>query len=106
MEPPRVREQQVNQVIGRIDRPLIGFDRETYSNVARPQNLDISDAYTTLINNSNIRVPQLSREELTEEEKDIILVMSQSRKSREESIVALRNNGGDVVNAIMELTLG
>jgi len=39
------------------------------------------------------------------EEKDIELVMSQANVSRAKAIRALKNNGNDIVNAIMELTM-
>jgi nascent polypeptide-associated complex subunit alpha len=39
------------------------------------------------------------------EEKDIELVCQQSNVARKKAIKALRSNGGDIVNAIMELTM-
>ncbi|CAO3683783.1 unnamed protein product [Rhizopus stolonifer] len=39
------------------------------------------------------------------EEKDIELVVTQANVSRSKAIKALKNNGNDVVNAIMELTM-
>jgi len=39
------------------------------------------------------------------EEKDIDLVMSQANVSRSKAVKALKNNGNDIVNAIMELTM-
>lgn len=39
------------------------------------------------------------------EDKDIDLVMSQANCNRTKAIKALRNNGNDIVNAIMELTM-
>jgi nascent polypeptide-associated complex subunit alpha len=41
----------------------------------------------------------------TTEEKDIELVISQASVSRAEAIQALKDNDGDIVNAIMELTM-
>ena len=37
--------------------------------------------------------------------KDVELVMSQAGVSRSKVVKVLKNNGGDVVNAIMELTM-
>lgn len=37
--------------------------------------------------------------------KDIDLVMSQASCSRSKAVKALRNNDGDIVNAIMEVTM-
>ena len=37
--------------------------------------------------------------------KDIELVMSQANVSRSKAVKALKNNGNDIVNAIMELTM-
>jgi len=39
------------------------------------------------------------------EAKDIELVMSQANVSRSKAVKALKNNGNDIVNAIMELTM-
>jgi nascent polypeptide-associated complex subunit alpha len=39
------------------------------------------------------------------EAKDIELVISQANVSRSKAVTALRNNDGDIVNAIMELTM-
>ncbi|KAG1470864.1 hypothetical protein G6F56_002445 [Rhizopus delemar] len=39
------------------------------------------------------------------EEKDIELVVAQANVSRSKAVKALKNNGNDVVNAIMELTM-
>jgi len=39
------------------------------------------------------------------EEKDIELVMSQTSATRSQAVAALKKTGGDIVNAIMELTL-
>merc|ERR1711872_1169079 len=39
------------------------------------------------------------------EQKDIELVMSQANVSKPKAIRALKNNGNDIVNAIMELTM-
>ncbi|CAO3676445.1 unnamed protein product [Rhizopus stolonifer] len=39
------------------------------------------------------------------EEKDIELVITQANVSRSKAVKALKNNGNDVVNAIMELTM-
>jgi len=39
------------------------------------------------------------------EDKDIELVMSQANVSRSKAVKALKNNGNDIVNAIMELTM-
>lgn len=39
------------------------------------------------------------------ESKDVELVMSQANVSRSKAIRALKNNGNDIVNAIMELTM-
>ncbi|XP_045208010.1 nascent polypeptide-associated complex subunit alpha-like [Mercenaria mercenaria] len=39
------------------------------------------------------------------EAKDIELVMSQANVSRNKAVKALKNNGNDIVNAIMELTM-
>lgn len=39
------------------------------------------------------------------EAKDIELVMSQANVSRGKAVSALKSNGGDIVNAIMELSL-
>ena len=38
-------------------------------------------------------------------EEDVELVMSQASCSRSEAVKALRANDGDIVNAIMELTM-
>jgi len=40
------------------------------------------------------------------EKKDIELVMTQANTSRANAVKALRKTGGDIVNAIMELTMG
>ena len=48
------------------------------------------------------------REEVDEsgvEPKDVDLVMSQAGVSRAKAIKALKTNDGDIVNAIMELTM-
>lgn len=37
--------------------------------------------------------------------KDIALVMDQAHSTRAQAVAALRNNGNDLVNAIMELTI-
>ena len=39
------------------------------------------------------------------EAKDIELVMTQANVSRGKAVKALKNNGNDIVNAIMELTM-
>ena len=39
------------------------------------------------------------------EEKDIELVMQQAGVSKAKAVKALKNNGNDIVNAIMELTM-
>ena len=39
------------------------------------------------------------------EEKDIELVMQQAGVTKTKAIKALKNNGNDIVNAIMELTM-
>lgn len=39
------------------------------------------------------------------EEKDIVLVMNQANVSRAKAIAALKSTGGDIVTAIMEVTI-
>ncbi len=60
------------------------------------------------------KAPQQAIEEVENDEevdesgfkpKDVDLVMSQAGVSRAEAIMALKTNDGDIVNAIMELTM-
>lgn len=49
--------------------------------------------------------PEEAVDETGLEANDIELVVSQANCSRAKAVKALRNNGGDIVNAIMELTM-
>jgi len=57
---------------------------------------------------SSVRVSEVKEEKADEEgleAKDIDLVVAQANVSRERAVRALRANNGDIVNAIMELTM-
>ena len=53
---------------------------------------------------SNARERDPADEDVDETERDIDLLINQVHVTRGQAIAALKNNDGDVVNAIMELT--
>ena len=76
------------------------FEKEAAGNEDVPELVDSAS--------EEKKVEEVSDEQVDEsglEAKDIELVVSQANVSRAKAVKALRNNKGDIVNAIMELTM-
>ncbi|KAK0409137.1 hypothetical protein QR680_004361 [Steinernema hermaphroditum] len=72
----------------------------------KPTVLDCAPSTSTddATKNSEVEEEEVAVDEEGMEEKDIELVMSQANVTRGKAVKALKDNGNDIVNAIMELT--
>lgn len=66
---------------------------------------NIKESSITEINNNEARDVEVDLDESGLQQKDIELVMDQTKVSRSRAIEALRENDGDIVNAIMSIAI-